>query len=294
MLKSQQSETPQDTQRAAPETSASSPNASSGLVFATGCNCCGFILAVYTALSTFFMWSFVAIGTTSAGYTKYATFASGAFVLSATTGGVSIDENTTIPGQALDWDGITAEEACTTGTDIYENWSGKYGYCQDGSFVIPEGVSVVKAFTTLTVFLLLIAIIFGALACSNQCMKRGHAFATFFTFLAMISAIVSFATISSNAWYKDLLNGDGYMPFYQYSTTDGWSLTAYEVQLFYGPAFYTYVLVFIATLLTTLAYATRCIKVFSTERIDDIILDPPTREGPAYEWEAHTVDVVRV
>lgn len=160
----------------------------------------------------------------------------------------------TVSSQWNYWNDITSEMACSNETSIYAEWSGKYGFCDriGGTFTVPSEARVTQAFTVLTTVFTMVAV------CAGSSAKVGGGAASqtagIFSLFSMIFAIVAFSNVASWTYSKDLLNGQGVLPLRARDSANQIVLVPEPVNLWYGPAFWSMITVFIITLFSSITY----------------------------------------
>mmetsp|Transcript_15849 Transcript_15849/g.17893 ORF Transcript_15849/g.17893 Transcript_15849/m.17893 type:complete len:267 (+) Transcript_15849:145-945(+) len=249
------------------------------------CSCTAVFFAFFTLFAPFYMWnsSWDNTGLTiSVGTGPYvassisAAFDCGLFCTGVIAKGWTYYED------------ITSELACSNNTNIYEDWSGKYGFCDglDGTYTQPSETRVIRALTVTTIVFLVLA----ATSCCTTIQTGKRAFiAGVFTFLSTIFAISAFSTFVASPWYKDLHAGTGSLPT---MNTEG-SLTAVtDVKLYYGPSLLSLIVVSVCSLVATFNFCTAA-KV-GGEVPEDIILDDSPLEFNDSEADMKSAKVVQV
>uniref|UniRef100_A0A6S8DTX3 Uncharacterized protein n=1 Tax=Aplanochytrium stocchinoi TaxID=215587 RepID=A0A6S8DTX3_9STRA len=244
---------------------------------ASCCNTLALVLGLFVVFSPFYLWNseYTYAGT----YNRVAT---GPFIVSSTseTFNCGLWCVGVIDAQWNSFDEINSDNACTNDTNIFTEWSGKYGFCDSigGTYSKPTEVKVLQAF----VVMLMIFLILGSCAgCSVRSSKsKGLFLAAGLTFVSMICSIVAFSIVASSEWYTDLRNGVGSLPV---KNNVGQLTAMTSVKLYYGPAYICMIIIFLVLLISTCNYCAAA-KYIDKEYEDKFDLDQESSSSPTGEY----------
>lgn len=202
----------------------------------TCCNFCAFLFALVAWTSFAWMWGFAETNIEINGVEILAPIFAGGSIVSGTARTIFLDENTTIPRQVIYWNRVSSSAACDPDSDIYLEWSGRYGFCRNGQFNIPHEVTNAEAFAIASVILLLVSAILSVTSFLKR--RQGLLCLRVLVNAAAFGCVVGFvASISTSPWVQDLSNGNnGVLPF----VNSNGELVPFSAQLRFGSAFVTY------------------------------------------------------
>ncbi|CAK9010594.1 Uncharacterized protein SCF082_LOCUS10737 [Durusdinium trenchii] len=211
-----------------------------------GASCClliAFILALFATASPYWLyrsaWSYM--GTSQ-------TLSTGSWVMSTSSSRWRCGwyVNCYVSSQ---WNHFTDLDGNNTiCTQPFFDQVGKFGFCPDGINSQPTTPSKVAAIQGLAITSTVMAFVacLTAAAAGKAGSKAGFA-AGLFSFLTMVTSCAAFSVAASYDWYQSL-DGAGYLPFID---DQGKLFVADNVYLYWGAAFWCFVIVFIISLLTT-------------------------------------------
>lgn len=243
---------------------------------AASINCCGIVFAFLMAISPYFVWSTLYGAGVFVG--SRTTLASGAFILSSSDSRVQTVGAIFYSGQTNYWADMTSAIACTG--DMYSKWSSVYGYCdaENGTFQIPSEVITVQVCSIMSVCFLFVSIV-AALAVEGA-IKPAIYVSAFFSLAAMITACVSFSTVASSAWNRDLISSGG-GPFPLRDETGTWGVLD-NVPFWYGPSFGGSIFIFISAFFATCTLLQAfCLFSKTSDSPDDFVDDNKDVPGGA-------------
>ncbi|GBG31183.1 Hypothetical Protein FCC1311_074042 [Hondaea fermentalgiana] len=215
------------------------------------CMCLAFVLAMFGALSPYWVWNYGwnLNGTTS-------TVGTGTLVVSASSnqfrcGWWSTCIVTKQWNEFDDFNGTACEAP-------YFDEFGKYGFCdggEGGSFQRPGKVNTIRALAITTTVFLFIGTILSCVSPSAGGSRAGFAAAAC-SLIAMCTSCAAFAVATTFDWYNDLRRGAVSLPFIASTTECGDSGCLFLQNepnriMNWGPAFWSFVTVFILTVCTT-------------------------------------------
>jgi hypothetical protein len=257
------------------------PPSSSDTTCVHGCpksgNCClltwnwiALILAVFAACSPWWSWGYI-VGQAPVGYShsqpsygdaavSASPFVAG-WVFSWTTAnsGDTFCYNVRYP---LYWYQISTQNACQNQTsEVFLSWGKPLGYCSTpiagrSEFTVPhEPIAVQGLIISACVFLLIASIVGCAQVCQEDWHRKPMAAAVAaLTGLSAILLCASFSLWADFAWVK-LTNSNDSTSIAAWSTPSKNQLTAFPVNMSFGPSFAAAVTAFVLTVITTVMYA---------------------------------------
>lgn len=230
------------------------------------CNVIALVFMFFVAFSPLALWTqgILAISPSNTSSSTFLTqVGTGPFVATVSTQPFPCGGNCdgVVRGQWVSWGDISSSDACEPDSDVFNLWSGRYGFCNNGSFSKTSEIKALQAFASLALIFLLLSSCAGCSVSATR--SRGANIAAVLTFLAMISSVIAFSVAASFQWYTDLRNGVGSMPFF---TTSGNLIAINDIELHFGPPFGLTVLVFVITLFTFLAFVSEGRRIKQEQR----------------------------
>jgi len=223
------------------------------------CNWVLFTLVLFSCASPFWSWGYYAdrvpVGGDIVAYSSIqvssSPFVAGKMWALPTDDGVTGCEYclSTFISNPVRWKEVDSENACYNGTNIFEEWSEVYGYCDDsGNFNAPsQPIQAGNLIIASTVFYFFAAFFGLFTLCSKSTPLAGCV--CVMIFVAWILLVASFSLWSSWNWVQDA-RGQTVMP--------AWALpdVLYPVPVtqYLGPSFGTAVTAFIISILLTPLY----------------------------------------
>mmetsp|Transcript_7026 Transcript_7026/g.9188 ORF Transcript_7026/g.9188 Transcript_7026/m.9188 type:complete len:279 (-) Transcript_7026:997-1833(-) len=254
----------------------------SAIYVANCCNCLALVFFLFIFFTPFTVWT---QGYQEGVYTRLGT---GPFVASDVVDSFPCNplycEDFILDNRVF-WGDITdSQSACSNVTNIYTDWSGRYGFCDrvDGEFeAIPE-IKTIQAFNVMAFILVIVSTCFGFSVRFSR--KHGAYIAGVFSFFAMVSCLVSFSIMATTGWYQDLRSSEGgFLPVF---TTTGALVAIPAHSWSYGASFGLLITICIWNLFASVAYVV--LGKFIEEELDMRTDRDPDFIGDEPDVKAHS------
>jgi len=219
-----------------------------------GCLCAAFVLALFATVSPYWVYRY-SWNYTYGYYSGSSTVATGSFVVSSSSNAWQCGYVFGYCQVQSQWNHFSDFNNTLCKGDFYE-MVGQYGFCSEegGEFKTPAKVKQIQALSIATTVILSVAFVL-ALQAPIVGGKLAYA-AAFFSIIAAATSCAAFSVATSYDYYKTFHSPGGYLPFVYTGTgcpTDTCIFLSDRLYMYWGPAFWSMVTVFIISFLASLS-----------------------------------------